>query len=251
MISLSLHFSGRCKFSFQIKQITLLFFLLLLFTSIIDAKVFKTIQVKFRKELFKKNQKEIAKGTIYYETGKKIYLKVYHPVNQWMVIKDNNLIIYYPDEKKAFKIIAKVPFTLPFFQQFVAVVEEDYGLSKLRYKLIHNKVTNNILYAYWKPPEILSKQTGNFILGYKKNKLVYAETKNKINKQIVKVYYSNHIKYKNIFFPLKIKTVQYYKKKELFKEIIIYKKPVFDNPIPMEVQKFKIPENINIKEVRW
>ncbi len=237
---------------FNLKKIILSLIFLSCSALLINAAEIKTIQVKFKRELYeKKFHKEITKGIIYWEKGRNIYLEVNYPVNQQMLLQGNSLIIYYPNQKKAFKIIAKAPFVLPFFQQFVGVVEEDYGLSKLKYKLINHKVTNDILYTYWKPPKILSKYAGDFILGHKKNKLVYAETKSHATKKVTKIYYSNHIKYKDIFFPLKIKTVQYLNKKEVFKEILIYRKPIFNKPLPRKVRNFKIPSNIKIKVVRW
>lgn len=166
-----------------------------------------------------------------------------------MVLEGNEILIYYPDSRQAFKIKSQTPSVIPFFEAFIGVIKEDYGLGELGYKFSHYDKKGNILISYWKPERKFSKIIGECILAYRENKLIFLEIKNPDNQTFSRIEYANHIKYGNIYFPLEILTTKK-KGSAISIERVIYKNPVFNSPLPPEVVNFKIPEGVTIKEIQ-
>jgi len=211
------------------------------------CQTIKTISVEFTREYRETNSKEIIKGKIYYKAPFKTVIKITAPINQWMILEDKEMIIYYPDDKKAFHIISSVnPFSMPFFRAFIGVVKEDYGLTELGYTLANYETNDNSLISHWNPPKKLSKFLGEFILEFKDNKIIRVELKNPKGKTLSKSLYKNHILYDAIYFPLEISTVLYLELGSTF-EKVIYKNPQFNSLLPKEIVDFKIPGDIEVK----
>lgn len=215
------------------------------------CQVIKTISVEFTREYSEDKTKEIIKGKIYYRAPSKTVIKVENPIYQWMILEDKEMIIYYPDDKKAFRIINSWnPFSMPFFQAFIGVVKEDYGLTELGYTLANYETNDNSLISHWNPPKNLSKFLGEFILEFKDNKIIRAELRNAKGKTLSKSLYKNHILYGATYFPLEISIIKYLKSGSTF-EKIIYRNPQFNSSLPLEVVDFKIPADVKVKKVKW
>lgn len=210
----------------------------------------KTLHVKFKYEHREGNSIEITKGDIYYQAMSKIILKVNDPIDQWMVFEGTKIIIYYPHSQRAFRIVSQYPFSLPFFQTFVGVAKEDYGLTDMGYVFFSHKKRGDTLFSYWNPPKKVSKVLGKFTLAHISNRLVYAELKKADGTIMSKSFYSDYIRYGATYFPLKISTIKYTKPDSTV-EKIIYSNPQFNTSLPKEVINFKIPPNAEIKKVEW
>jgi outer membrane lipoprotein-sorting protein len=210
-----------------------------------------TISTEFNREYNEGNKNEITKGKIYYHAKpEKLLIKVDHPICQWMILKGNETIIYYPSELQAFRIISQNPVSMPFFQAFIQVVKEDYGLSDFGYSFANFKREGNILISYWEPPKILSKLLGKFALKYEDNKLIYTEIKDAKGEILSKTYFKNHIIFGATYFPLEVSIVKNTRLSSTL-ETVIYKNPQFNSPIPQEIIAFKIPLDVKVKEVKW
>jgi len=167
-----------------------------------------------------------------------------------MILKGNETVIYYPDEFLAFRIISQNPASMPFFQAFIQVVKEDYGLSDFGYIFKNFKKEGNILVSYWDPPKNLSKLLGKFILKHEDNKLMYIEVESPSGEILSKTYFKNHISFGATSFPLEISIIKNIRLSSTL-EIVIYKNPQFNLPIPQEIIDFKIPSSVKVKEMRW
>jgi len=100
------------------------------------CQTIKTISVEFTREYRESNSKEIIKGKIYYKAPFKTVIKIKYPINQWMILEDKEMIIYYPDDKKAFHIISSVnPFSMLFFKafKFLKFTKSSFLLIYLRF----------------------------------------------------------------------------------------------------------------------
>lgn len=223
---------------------------LMLFNSVSFSQVLQTLIVKFKRQYREKNVVEIVKGDIYYQAPTNLILKVTDPIHQWMIFEGNEMIIYYPDENRGFQIISQNPISLPFFQVFVGVAREDYGLTDVGYVFSNHEKRGDTLLSYWNPPKSLSKRLGKFILMHISNKLVYTELKKADGIILSKSFYSDHINYGATYFPLKISTIQYTKTDSTV-EKIAYSNPQFNIPLPREVVNFKIPLDAEMKKVEW
>lgn len=220
------------------------------FISDIYPQGIETISVHFTRILDTEGNKKFIKGNVYYQTPKKIVLNVIDPLLQWMVLDSNVLLIYYPDDRKAFQIKNENPFSLPFFEVFLGINKDDFGLSEIGYSLSNNEIKSDTLFTYWKPPEQAKNTLGEIIVGLVENKLVLIEIRNAKKKILAKSTYYNHVRYNNSFFPMEIVTVRNLKKSSIY-EKVIYNNLQVNIPLPKEVLSFKIPADIEIKESQW
>ena len=232
-------------------NIFIFFFTILLLMSNAYPQPVETVIVKFTRNITKDASPEIVNGVIYFQASiNKVTLKVTDPVNQWMVFEGNTMLIYYPVEQKAFRFTSKNPLSLPFFEAFVGVMQDDFGLSSAGFKLARNEMKRDTLLTYWEPPGGTKKLLGNTIIGLIKDKLVFVEIQNSKGKKIAKTTYSNHIQFGLSFFPLEIITKKYHNIVPTI-EKINYADPQFNTPLPHEVLNLKIPDDIEIKESQW
>jgi hypothetical protein len=231
------------------KGIFAAFLLLTLPIITVYSQTLKTINLEFTRTTEYENTKEIVKGNIYYD-GTKTTVKTIEPLSQWMILEENKILLYYPDEEQAIRIKSKNPTNLPFFQTFVGVVKEDYGLSELGFKLEESEIKGDTLFFYWSPPENAQKFLSQITLALENNKIVFTEVKDPHGKTAGKIIYENHFLYGTTNFPLEITTIKYSKTDTII-EKIVYSNPVFDKPLPPQVVNFNIPKEIKIKELEW
>ncbi len=227
-----------------------LFIFLLLFTSISLCQTFQTIEVEFERVYVNKDITEILGGKIFYQSPDDLRLLITKPIKQWMILRGNKFDIYYPDDKKAFRIISKFPPSLPLFEAFVGAVKEDYGLIELGYSMSTYGTKGETLFTYWDPPEKTSKTLGKFTLEFIENKIAYVEAINAKGKIIAKSFYRNHLSYGANYFPLEITTVRYFDSDSTF-EKVTYTNPVFDKKFSSDSTDFKIPFEVKVEEIEW
>jgi outer membrane lipoprotein-sorting protein len=223
---------------------------MLLVFPVISVITFNTLSLNFERQVIENNSNEITKGTIYYESDKNTIIDVNYPLHQIMIISKNIMIIYYPEQKKAFRFITKNPLPPIFVHSILMSLKDDFGLTEMDFKLSDNEIRNDTLYTYWDPPEIAKKILGKYIIGIENDKLVYVEIKNSKNKVIAKSYYSNHIPIGEKFIALKIYS-ESFNNSQIFKEYISYSDVKFNIKFPDYISNFKIPEEISIKDIEW
>ena len=133
-----------------------------------------TISLKFERKVVQNGSTEMVTGIAYYQAPQRVFIEVQDPVNQIMLIDGGVMLIYYPVEKKAFRIKAKGAIPMPFVQGILSVMKDDYGLTEMGYKLARHEKKGDTLYTYWDPPREL-ESLGEFVLGTVDGVLVYAE----------------------------------------------------------------------------
>ena len=214
---------------------------------------FHHLQVDFERTIKHKNKVDVIRGTIFFDADKlTVFVKITDPINQIMFLKGNELTIYYPDDKKAFKIITKTLMTLPFFQIFLGAVQEDFGLSQMGYKLVKSEKKGDTLVMIWKPPKALEKFVGKYKVTYKNGRLFSAESTGVKTGKKVQLFFANYFKFKNFSFPGKISKKVLDKDGNIVQlETVTYRNFKIDNPFPNSVADFKVPSDIKIRTVRW
>ncbi|MGB9595140.1 MAG: LolA family protein [Candidatus Poribacteria bacterium] len=209
-----------------------------------------TISLNFERKIVKEDSTEIVKGISYYKSPQKLYIEVQHPLKQIMAIENNVLTIYYPIEKKAFRIKSKGPIQMPFIQSILSAMKEDYGLSDVGYTLTKSEMRGKILYTYWEPPKKYKKQMGKFIIGVENGLLSCSEALDPKGKTVIKSFYKKHIEINGKYFPLEVQS-EITDGSIQIKEYIIYSNVKINIPLPQEVINFSIPNSVPVKEIEW
>ena len=220
-----------------------------LLVMLVTLLTINTLSARFERELATPLSKEVVKGTLYYQTSKTV-LEINEPLHQIMTFSGNTMTIFYPEEGKAFRIKAKNPISIPFVQGFVQVIEEDYGLGELGYKLTRHEPRGDTLYTYWSPPPKQKKVLGMFTLAMVKEKLVYAEAQTPDGEPAVRSSYRNYAELNGKSFPLEIYS-EIYSKSGLSTESVTYSDVQFNLPLPERILNFTIPDSVSVKEIQW
>jgi len=231
-------------------HLTILILLLTLNSALPLNRLPDTISLKFERKVVQKDSTEIVNGILYYTAPQKAFIEVKSPVKQIMIVDREVLTIYYPAEKKAFRIKSKGPIPLPFVQAILSAMKEDYGLSETGYTLAKHEKKGNILYTYWDPPRNQKKRMRKFILGIENNLLVYAEARSPDEKTVAKSFYKNHIEFNGKHIPLEARSEIREGSKKI-EEFVTYSDVKFNGSIPKEVVNFKIPDSVSVKEIEW
>lgn len=207
-------------------------------------------QVEFTRSFKQKDAEETIEGMLYYRFPEKVLAYIHKPIKQWMSFENNEFIIYYPEDSIAFKFISSYPASFSFFETFLNVMKDDFGVSKRGYSLSDHEIKKDTLITYWNPPKGLSKTIGDLKLVFVANKIASSELKKAAGEPFLKTYYFNHFNYGEYYFPLEISSTLFTDTDTLF-EKISYKNPAFNDSLPEEVANFKIPEGIEVEEIKW
>lgn len=167
-----------------------------------------------------------------------------------MSFRNNAVTIYYPEDSIAFKIISDLPASFSFFNTFMNVMKEDFGLSDRGYTLIDHKIKEDTLITYWRPSGRLSEALENLKLVYVNNKIISSELKKTDGALVLKSSYEKHLDYGGYSFPMEINTTMLMGG-DTVSEKITYKNLHWGDSLPEEVKNFKIPEGIETREIKW
>jgi outer membrane lipoprotein-sorting protein len=210
----------------------------------------KTLVVDFEKSRIEGCREETAAGTIYYDASGNLTIATHSPLDQIMVLSGNELLIYYPEEKKAQRLAQTTLFPFPFFQSFLGVVKEDYGLTELGYRLISHETRGDTLVTLWQPVKQVRQKLGDLTLSHFKTRIVSVEMYAVDGSLSSRAKYEDHVKYGLWYFPLRIATERYGKTDTVY-ESVRYSNPQFDIPLPDSVINFNMPPGIDIQELSW
>lgn len=224
--------------------------LCLLNVSTIRSQPIQSLITDFERRQTINGEADTARGTIYYKAPHRIIADINYPVNQLMVFNDQNLTIYYPDEKRAFRMTGNVAQHLGFFQAFLGSMDEDFGLSELGFKLRDQVVNSDTLTTYWNPSKKLKKQYGEFTLIFAADRIIYAESRKSDNSVLSNSVFSDHIQYGTYYFPLSIHTTNSSEGNPTVEDVK-FSSPQFNAELPDNVVNFKLPRDVKIEKIKW
>lgn len=231
-------------------HIVLLIFLLALNSLAFGSQAPDTLSLKFERKVIQSDSTEVVEGLAYYQAPNKVFIQVQKPIRQIMIIDGGVMVIYYPVEKKAFRIKAKGPIPMPFIQTILSVMKDDYGLTEMGYTFAEHERKGDTLYTYWNPPRKLKKHLGKFVLGTANGLLVSAEARDPKGKIVAKSFYKKHTKLGEKYFPLEVRS-EIYADSNRTEEHVTYSDVKLNVSLPDEVTGFKLPDSIDVKEVEW
>ncbi len=194
--------------------------------------------------------KEVVTGHLYFQQPFWMYVDVASPVHQIMLSEKHQLLIFYPEQKKAFRIRTKKDNPPIFVQGLLTSLKEDYGLEEMGYTLTGHKTSGDTLITIWVPPKDKAKVLGEFVLKILNNRLVEARTQSANGKTKTVSIYARYVKIGQFALPQEITTVTgdaWHQEKE----VLSYKNIRLNVSIPDSLLKFTLPRNIPVKDVQW
>ena len=182
-----------------------------------------------------------------------VFVDISSPIKQNFIIRDNNTILFYPEENKAITLKSNTISILPFFYTLKAFSVEDFGLSEKGYILdsTHFFSDEKTITSYWTPPKELQENIYKLELLIEQNNIVDVKYLNKDGVLVSSIQFLKIKEYNKILLPSEIIFTGKNSIGGLITETIIFNKIIINAPLPKEVIEFKLPDNIEIEEVEW
>ncbi|MEO0107783.1 MAG: hypothetical protein ABIK62_01240, partial [candidate division WOR-3 bacterium] len=242
--------------------------------SMVRAQSLSSVSVAFERFVVRKAAAELVRGHVFFAQPDLLLLRadssaftdgsvrsddstalndlrrMLKPVNQWMRFQDTALLIYYPDEARAFEIHARHPLLLPFFQAFVGVVKEDFGLPQAGFTLSRTENRGETLVVHWLPSKALTRYLRSVSVCLTADRLAAVESRDTKGGVVSRAEYGDHVEWHGTWFPQRITLVQHQGCETTFEQVS-YSDPQFGIELPDSVTRFSLPIGVECQRVTW
>lgn len=192
---------------------------------------------------------ERTEGIVYLDARGTIWIKVLRPVDQWVIVDKNTMLLYYPKEHKAFRFTRSSPFALPLYQSFFALSDDPADLSRYGFTLTGHQTNGDTLITSWTGPGKTSE--GDAVnVALSKDRLAFIEVRDSNGMIKAKTTYSDYFKKGRRAFPLRINSLQHLSDIRT-EDRMEYAAVQFNEPFPKEVTSFSIPSSVVITDIQW
>ncbi len=189
-------------------------------------------------------------GILYFRSPETLLFDIWHPHDQMMIFKGQQLTIYYPDEKRGFLFISRQKQVLTFSQTFLGLIKDDFGLSDAGFTIEGKTEKEGVLLTYWKPPKEMRKVFGRMVVGSKNGKPFYMEGRDSRGNLLFRVSYIDLVSKGSNLFPSKVVTERYGDDGRTVETVEYYSQRV-NTELPGEIRDFTVPADADIKKVQW
>ncbi|MBN2620004.1 hypothetical protein JXB22_02855 [candidate division WOR-3 bacterium] len=224
--------------------------MILLFLALSHAQIVETLHIDFEKTTTKHGKEEFIRGTIYFQQPDAMCMIITEPVNQWIFSGRDTMVLFYPEDSLAFKFYTIFPVTFPFFQAFLGIVQEDYGLTAIGYTLAEHEVNDSILTTIWAPPKDAPGNIGTFRITYTNDRITSAAYLSTDSSIISRTMYHSHFPHGAYFFPMEIEKIQF-AEQDTVRELIKYAHPEFNCVLPDTLMNFRLPVYVTTEQIQW
>jgi hypothetical protein len=198
------------------------------------------IHAEFERIVEEKGKREKATGELYYISPIQMFVRVRSPINQILYLQENLLTVYYPDDRRAFKLRSKGLFQTSFPSGLVNLGMESF-LSRAGYKRKEVRGEGSEKREMWKG------KLGDVEIRRRGRVLTLLDVKMKGGGRIT-IRYDDYVEVGDMKVPKRI-----YKREEVrgrkVEEVIRHSKVEFLDRIPPEVEGFRIPPGIKVEEI--
>jgi hypothetical protein len=197
-----------------------------------------------------KKEETVAGRLFFSRSSGSLVIVVQSPIHQWVLVRDKEMFLYYPETRQAYRVLSKGDATMPFFRVVWSCLKEDFDFSKQGYTMVRHDRKGKSLLSVWKPPANLSRVLGEATLEYEDNRLTRVEHKTAKGNVLSRAVFRQHVPIAGYAFPLDV-SILYGSPKGTTEERVVYTNPRFNVPLPVEIINFKIPEGVEVKDIVW
>ena len=211
----------------------------------------QTILFDFDRVITSGDTTSTVSGTVYFNSNGRSVVEVQSPIIQYMLFEKNTWKVYYPEKQEAYEFKSERPFQIPIVEILSSSLKENFGLVKDGYDLVDFKAKNDTIISWWNSKSIMINyqikllQLKEKFIGFE---LIQQDTIR------VKTHFIEHFQYGNKYIPIEISS-------EIFpgmsnsgisiSELIYIKNLKFNAEFPDRINKFKIPENLNLQKMNF
>jgi hypothetical protein len=219
---------------------------LLLGAEFAAAQSLQTLSVDF----VRRSEPEEVRGTLHFQAPERVLLRVSEPTLQWSEFEGRNLLIYYPEERRAFRFISRNRLLIPFARSFLGFLRPDFGLAEAGFSLRQSRQRGDLLLTIWDPPRALRRTIGQALVGTDRGGPVFLQLDDPKGKLLSRTEYSEPRQAGGLTFPGRIVVVER-RGEEQRREESLYSNHQVNDPLPPEAADFRLPEGIPVQELQW
>lgn len=193
---------------------------------------------------------EVVRGSLYFQAPDRVLIRVSEPALQWSEFSGRNLLIYYPEEGRAFRFISRNRLLIPFARSFLGFLRPDFGLADAGFSLQQNRQRGDLLVTVWKPPRALRSTIGETLVGTDRGGPIFLQLSDPQGRMLSRTEYAEPRSVGRLSFPGRIVVWQRTGEEET-REESFYSNHRVNMPLPAEVTGFRLPEDVPVQEVQW
>lgn len=207
----------------------------------LGAQVLSSFGADFTRSVTADSLVEQSSGKLRIQFPDDVMVFVSSPVKQWLHYSREQLLIYYPEEEKLFRLDRPSTQAPPFISAVMAAIREDFGLSELGFTIGSSSARGDTLRICWQAPDSLQQAIGKVELQYLGRQLTSSRSYDIRDSLVLANRYDGHFDHRGYQIPLRIslwqKTGQGEKREE-----IVYSDPVFDQDYSALLLQFRLLE---------
>ena len=224
-------------------------YLLLFVISSLYSQQIKGIHAQFERKIIEDTSIDSISGEIYIAFPNLVYIRISNPLDQIMVLTEDEMKIYYPNRNVGFRYISSSLLSTGWLVALCRGRLDDL-LPRLNLKLFETKTHGETTVTIWKP--IKRKSRKKFAIEVHKSgglvrKIVTMAKKDTLAINIYKKY---ELVSKNFYFPILIVN-DTYSGKAITREIIKLSNPEVLERIPQDIVDFQFPPDARIKIYKY
>lgn len=184
-----------------------------------------------------------ASGLTYLDSKPNIYIEIKRPLHQKFFFRADTLILYYPEDKKAFFFSHYNPMNLT-VTQVLLCNQKNKDLTPFGFRFISKEVNGDTMDTYW----VIEKDKSGirFHFRYCSDRLVQISLE-KDDSILARTVYRNYITNKSISVPAEILSFSYISRPET-KEMVTLSNIKILSSFPDSLKDIKIPEGMEVKK---
>ena len=220
----------------------------------------RSLGLNFQRIYSENGKIDSVNGRLLYSSSGPLFVKTTAPVIQNMRLENNQMLLYYPDSHKAFRIQQHTAFVLPFVQLLLWTFNRKTNLEKAGFRFDKSEVLKDRTVAdrsvadrsveCWAAPKQLAKQMRQLLIFFAdKNKIEHIEMLDAEGKSVVTTVFDSYKEEGGCTFPQHMTTVSY-RKSLKFTENVTFDHPQINQSQEYGALFFSVPPDVRIKEIQ-
>ncbi len=191
---------------------------------------------------------DTTRGEFYFLGEDQIYVRIHYPLNQILAIDGNETTVYYPDARRAFRLISENPAAMPIIPGLISAIRYENGMSDIGFELTNQAVNGDTIVTTWHHPE--AREVGSYELGEVEDRLAYSLFENAESSIFTRTDFKDYTDIQHISFPTIIRSLLQ-TSQGLSREHIKLDKLDINLSVPQEIVGFEVPSSIRVERRRW
>jgi hypothetical protein len=167
-----------------------------------------------------------------------------------MVFRGQGVTIYYPEEKKGFRLFSRQRQMASLPETFLGMLKDDFGLAEAGFTLTSNLQDDDSLRTYWLPPKSIRGNISRITQISREGLPRVLEAFDPKMNTVFKIEYGGFIQAGGHFLPTEVSTMQYIENKKVIQHIQ-YSEHIVNRELPDRYLPFVPPDDADMEDMQW